>query len=151
MLNYKLILEDCLAIIEAKHSTEEKMHELCKYLDMRFDKYDWTGFYMSDASGKMLHLGPYVGEETEHTIIPFGKGICGQAAANKKTFLIDDVNAEDNYISCNIHVKSEIVVPILRDGIVLGQIDIDSNKEAAFTHEDQHLLETICRELSPYI
>lgn len=151
MLNYNQIQVLCLNIIHSKLSLDDKLLNICKTLDQHIEKYDWTGFYMTKKGSNTLCLGPYIGAETEHTEIPFGKGICGQAAESKKTFLIDDVNAEDNYISCNINVKSEIVVPILRNGIVLGQIDIDSNTAAAFNSDDQQLLECLCKELAPYI
>ena len=151
MNKYQDILKLSLEIIHAKNSVEDKMQFICELLNNKLENYDWTGFYMADIENRILHLGPYTGEATDHTTIPYGKGICGQAAETEKTFLIDDVSAQSNYISCNINVKSEIVVPIIRDGVVLGQIDIDSNTAAAFTIKDQNLLEQICTELAPYI
>ena len=148
---YQDLLKLSLEIIHSENSVEDKMQSICNLLDKKLDTYDWTGFYMSDIENRLLYLGPYAGKTTDHTSIPYGKGVCGQAAEKEKTFLIDDVTAESNYIACSIHVKSEIVVPIKKDGIVVGQIDIDSDKVAAFTSEDQHLLESICTELGPYI
>ena len=148
---YKDILKEALDIIQSESSAKDKMQSICVLLEDKIEHYDWVGFYLSDIENRMLHLGPYTGEETDHSTIPYGKGVCGQAAESEKTFLIDDVSAESNYIACSIHVKSEIVVPIFREGIVVGQIDIDSDKLAAFTAADQELLETICAELSPYI
>ena len=148
---YAEILSQSLLIIHSKDSVRDKMQAICDLLDARLAHYDWAGFYLSDLEKRMLHLGPYTGEATEHATIAYGKGICGQAAQAEKTFLIDDVTAEKNYIACSIHVKSEIVVPIIKNGIVVGQIDIDSNKAAAFTHNDQQLLEEICVELATYI
>ena len=147
----KDILKEALDIIQSESSAKDKMQSICDLLEDQIEHYDWVGFYLSDIENRMLHLGPYTGEETDHSTIPYGKGVCGQAAESEKTFLIDDVSAESNYIACSIHVKSEIVVPIFREGIVVGQIDIDSDKLAAFTAADQELLETICAELSPYI
>lgn len=151
MSKYKNIINLSLAIIHSENKVEDKMQAICDLLDRELDHYDWTGFYMSDIDNRTLHLGPYTGEPTDHTTIPYGKGICGQAAESEKTFLIDDVHTQDNYISCNINVKSEIVVPIIKDNIVVGQIDIDSNTPAAFSQKDQLLLENICAELAPYI
>ena len=148
---YQDILKLSLEIIHSENSVEDKMQSICNLLDDKLETYDWTGFYMSDVENRLLHLGPYTGEVTDHTTIPYGKGICGQAAETEKTFLIDDVTTESNYIACSIHVKSEIVVPIKKEGIVVGQIDIDSDKIGAFTAKDQELLETICAELAPYI
>jgi len=93
-------------------------------------------------------LGPFAGLPTDHTTIQFGKGICGQVAESNETFLVDDVTAQDNYISCNIDVKSEIVVPIIVNGINIGQIDIDSNTASAFTSEDQELLEWLTDKIA---
>ena len=151
MNKYQDILKLSLEIIHTKNSVEDKMQFICELLNNKLENYDWTGFYMADIENRTLHLGPYTGEATDHTTIPYGKGICGQAAETEKTFLIDDVSAQSNYISCNINVKSEIVVPIIRDGVVLGQIDVDSNTAAAFTIKDQNILEQICTELAPYI
>lgn len=148
-MTYTEVLHKSISIIQEDADLNAKMAAICALLNNNFDKYHWTGFYIADNTNKMLQLGPYVGEKTEHTEIPFGKGICGQAAAAEKTFLIDDVSAESNYISCNIHVKSEIVVPIIYKGQVLGQIDIDSNSPAAFNKDDQDLLEQICQQLGP--
>ena len=148
---YQDLLKLSLEIIHSENSVEDKMQSICNLLNDKLDTYDWTGFYMSDIENRVLHLGPYAGETTDHTTIPYGKGICGQAAETEKTFLIDDVSVESNYISCSIHVKSEIVVPIIKDGIMVGQMAIDSDKVAAFTAADQELLEKICTELAPYI
>ena len=148
---YQDILKLSQAIIHSKNSVEDKMQSICDLLNNKLENYDWTGFYTADIKNRVLHLGPYTGETSDHTTIPYGKGICGQAAETEKTFLIDDVSAESNYIACSIHVKSEIVVPIIKDGIMVGQIDIDSNTPAAFTNDDQHLLEQICTELASYI
>ena len=151
MIKYLEIEKLSLEIICSEKSVTDKMQLLCNLLDNKFNHYNWTGFYLADVENKLLHLGPYFGEPTGHTIIPFGKGICGQAAETKQMFMVDDVSAESNYISCNINVKSEIVVPIIKEGIVLGQIDIDSNTIAAFKEQDQLLLESICKALALFI
>ncbi|MFY7811257.1 MAG: GAF domain-containing protein, partial [Flavobacterium sp.] len=84
---------------------------------------------------------------TDHTIIPFGKGICGQVAVSNKNFVVPDVSAQDNYIACSTTVKSEIVIPIFVNGINIGQIDIDSHTINAFTPEDEKFLEEVCVEI----
>lgn len=126
----------------------EKLKKICLFLKEEVIHYDWVGFYFTDNNKKELHLGPYAGLETDHKVIPFGKGICGQVAESNKTFLVDDVSAQDNYISCNMHVKSEIVVPIFVNNQNIGQIDIDSNTLNAFKKEDQELLEWLTNEIS---
>ena len=151
MINYKDIWSQCETIIHTQVALKEKMQAICDFLGSHMTVYDWVGFYLSDVKNKKLHLGPFYGEPTEHTSISYGKGICGQAAADQKTYVIDDVAEEKNYIACSIQVKSEIVVPIIKNQIVVGQIDVDSHTPAAFKQEDQQLLEQICRELATYI
>ncbi len=127
-------------------SSVATMQFVCEVIHSKLAFYDWVGFYLCSKEEKdMLILAPYIGEATDHLKIPFGKGICGQAAVNQETFLIDDVTKEDNYIACSIHVKSEIVVPMFKNGTMIGQIDIDSSKINAFSKDDQHFLEKICQ------
>ncbi len=139
---YKEILAEIAAISDIP--LEDRLKAICTLLDERIDTYDWTGFYIVDSPG-MLRLGPYVGEPTDHTFIPFGKGICGQAAATGKNFVIDDVSAQSNYLSCSFKVRSEIVVPVFRDGELWGELDIDSHTPAAFDDLDEWLLGEIAK------
>ena len=99
----------------------------------------------------MLVLGPYAGEPTDHTRIPFGQGICGQVAESLQNFVVQDVNQETNYLSCSIHVKAEIVLPILKDGAFIAQLDIDSHILNPFTDEDLQFLEDVCRMVQPVL
>ncbi len=101
--------------------------------------YDWVGFYLVD-NGK-LKLGPYRGKPSPHKVIEFGEGICGAAVREKSTLIVDDVNSDPRYLACSIETKSEIVVPMLKNGEVIGEIEVDSHTPAAFTNEDQKLLE----------
>ena len=151
MSNHKDIWFQCETIIYSEVTLKEKMQAICNLLGSQMPAYDWVGFYLSDVKNKKLYLGPFYGEPTEHTSISYGKGVCGQVAEAQKTLVIDDVAEEKNYIACSIHVKSEIVVPIIKNQIVVGQIDIDSHTPAAFKQDDQQLLENICRELAIYI
>ena len=79
--------------------------------------------------------GPYLGKPSPHTRIPLNRGICGAAASEKATIIVDDVNSDPRYLACSIETKSEIVVPILRGEQVFGEIDIDSDRPAAFSDE----------------
>ena len=88
-----------------------------------------------------MHLKAFAGAPTEHTVIPFGKGICGQVAESNTNFIVGDVLTQDNYIACNIAVKAEIVVPLFKDGKNIGQIDIDSHTANPFTSKDELFLE----------
>ncbi|RZJ29874.1 MAG: GAF domain-containing protein [Flavobacterium sp.] len=127
---------------------DEKLQKICFLLNENIDYYDWVGFYFRNGDKEELILGPYVGEYTEHTVIPFGKGICGQVAVSNKNFVVPDVTAQDNYIACSIHVKSEIVVPIFVDGENIGQIDIDSDVVDAFSEADERFLEYVNEEVA---
>lgn len=129
-----------------KHSNvlrEDKLLKICHLLKDNIDYYDWVGFYFKNGDKEELILGPYAGEPTDHTIIPFGKGICGQVAVSNKNFVVPDVSAQDNYIACSISVRSEIVVPLFVDGENIGQIDIDSEVLDAFTDLDERFLEDV--------
>jgi GAF domain-containing protein len=116
-------------------------------LSTHLPDYTWTGIYLLD--GNELCLGPFVGRPSPHTRIPLGRGICGAAAAEKATIVVDDVNADPRYLACSIDTRSEIVVPIMLDGDVLGELDIDSSRPAAFTADDRELLEKVAALLAP--
>ncbi len=103
--------------------------------------YNWTGYYM--IVGEHLEVGPYVGEETPHKKIELNSGICGAAASQHQSILVDDVNADPRFLACSITTKSEIVVPLMDGENCLGEIDIDSNKPAFFTNDDKMMLEEI--------
>ena len=113
-------------LIEKSCTTEDTLLYICELLKSNVPHYDWVGFYFRNGQKKELILGPYAGTPTEHTTIPFGKGICGQVAVNNQNFVVPDVQAQDNYIACSLTVKSEIVIPIFVNGENIGQIDIDS-------------------------
>jgi GAF domain-containing protein len=135
-------------IIARKSSKEEKLQAICDFLENEISYYDWVGFYFKNGDKQELKLAQYTGEETEHTIIPFGKGICGQVAVTNENFVVQDVSEQDNYISCGWKVKSEIVIPIFVNGENIGQIDIDSHTANTFLAKDEKLLEYICEKVS---
>ncbi len=122
---------------------ETRLQKLCELLKSSVPHYDWVGFYFQNGDRQELKLGPYAGAPTDHTIIPFGKGICGQVAVSNTNFVVPDVMGQDNYIACSITVKAEIVVPIFVNGKNIGQIDIDSNTLDPFTEEDERFLEYV--------
>jgi L-methionine (R)-S-oxide reductase len=129
-------------------SREEKLLKICELLSDSIDYYNWVGFYFANHETKTLHLGPYVGAETDHTVIPFGKGICGQVAVSNANFVVPDVAAQDNYIACSFTVKSEIVVPLFVNGKNIGQIDIDSHVIDPFSDKDERFLEFVNKEIA---
>jgi L-methionine (R)-S-oxide reductase len=138
-------------IFDSQISVDEKLQKVCQLLSDEIEHYNWVGFYFKNGDKNELKLGPYVGAETDHTIIPYGKGICGQVAESNETFVVPDVYAQDNYLACSIETKAEIVMPIFKNGENIGQIDIDSHTIDPFTDADTKLLEYICNKVSEII
>jgi GAF domain-containing protein len=135
-------------INDTQKSSTDKMQAICELLKENVPYYDWVGFYFRNGDKEELKLGPYAGTPTDHNIIPFGKGICGQVAVSNQNFVVPDVKAQDNYIACSITVKAEIVVPLFLNGANIGQIDIDSNTLDPFSEEDERFLEYVNQEVS---
>jgi GAF domain-containing protein len=143
-MHYKNLHYKIKEIISHDNLTiNNRLSAVCEILQNSFDYYDWVGFYFANHEEKTLHLKAFAGEPTNHTVIPFGKGICGQVAISNKNFMVDDVKEQDNYIACSIDVKAEIVIPLFKDGINIGQIDVDSNSAAPFSKKDERFLEWI--------
>ena len=143
---YEDVLESVKLTIEQARSHEEAMLQTVNILKSQMSNYSWVGIYLLD--GEELVLGPFLGKPSLHTRIPLNKGICGAAALHKQTIVVDDVDADPRYLACSLETRSEIVVPILRGTEVLGEIDIDSDKKAAFGAPDRELLESIAALLA---
>ncbi len=132
-------------LLEKVRYTDD-MQTICELLRESIPHYDWVGFYMLE-NGELV-LEKYSGSPTEHTRIPAGKGVCGQAVEKEKIMVIPDISKEDNYLSCSIDVKSEIVMPIFKDGEVVGELDIDSHRRDPFDQDDVDLLEAVCEHVA---
>jgi GAF domain-containing protein len=117
-----------------------------RYIASLSPKFDWVGIYVLKKN--QLVLGPYIGEKSEHTKIPVGRGVCGTAVAENRDINVPDVRAVENYLSCSVLTRSELVV-LIRDsgGEVLGQIDIDSHSLAAFGELEEAMVRQVAREL----
>lgn len=135
-------------VSNTKNIRDEKLLQICQLLEENVEYYNWVGFYFRNGNKEELILGPYVGAPTDHTVIPFGKGICGQVAVSNQNFVVPDVAAQDNYIACSFTVKSEIVIPLFVNGENIGQIDIDSNVLNPFTAADERFLEFVNAEVA---
>jgi L-methionine (R)-S-oxide reductase len=134
-------------ILNRGGSDDEQLQAVVDTLAERVEHYSWIGIYLVD--GEELVLGPWRGPEaTEHVRIPVGQGVCGAAAASGVTEIVDDVNADPRYLACFPSTRSEIVVPIAHDGRVVGEIDIDSDRAAAFGDDDRTALERIALQIS---
>ena len=147
-MNITLLKNTIEKILVAENTVENKLQDICNLLASKISYYDWVGFYFKNGDKDELKLAQYSGEPTEHTIIPFGKGICGQVAVSNQNFVVQDVSKQDNYISCGWKVKSEIVIPIFVNSENVGQIDIDSHSANPFTSKDEELLEYVCSKVS---
>ena len=134
--------------IQKSNDLKNCLNKICFLLNKDIEGYDCVGYYFHNKSKKELELVAFSGIPTEHIKIPFGKGICGQSALSNIPILVSDVTKESNYISCNINVKSEIVVPLFDNEINIGQIDIDSNNLNQFTNTDLKFLEKINQIIS---
>jgi GAF domain-containing protein len=146
---FENLRKEVLTIVnKTSDNSDLKMQQICNLLKENIAHYDWVGFYFKNGDKNELKLGSYAGTPTDHTIIPFGKGICGQVAVSNENFIVPDVKAQDNYIACSITVKAEIVVPLFVNGENIGQIDIDSNTPDPFTTEDERFLEFVNAEVA---
>lgn len=134
------------AAIDAAPSLEAALDETVALLKAHLPLYTWAGVYLLE--GDTLVLGPYRGKPSPHTRIPLHRGICGAAASQQQTIIVDNVQADPRYLACSIETRSEIVVPIMRDGIVYGEIDIDSDLTAAFGEIDRTFLESVAAALA---
>jgi len=147
-MNISELKKSITTIVDASTQVETVLQNICNLLKQEIEYYDWVGFYFKNGYKNELKLAQFAGEPTEHTIIPFGKGICGQVALSNQNFVVQDVASQDNYISCGWKVKSEIVIPIFVNNINVGQIDIDSHSVNPFTKDDENLLEFVCEKVA---
>jgi L-methionine (R)-S-oxide reductase len=149
------LAKELTVLAPAAASVEDLMSVIVGRLKERLPHFDWVGFYMIEKAGigedPVLVIGPYVGAITPHTRIPLNQGICGAAASSGRTVMVDDVNADPRYLACSLETKSEIVVPIVVKGEVVGELDVDSHTPAAFTADDRQLLEHCARLVSVYL
>ncbi len=132
--------------ILARLAGRAALAEVCRFLRASFGAFHWVGVYRVD--GRELTLEAYDGAEaTEHTRIPIETGLCGRAVRDAATVVVDDVRSSPEYLACFVSTRSEIVVPILEDGKPVGEIDVDSDRLAAFDASDRRLLEAIAARL----
>jgi GAF domain-containing protein len=104
--------------------------------------------YLLDESGQTLNLGAFSGRVTEHTAIPIGRGLCGRAVATRQDLNVADVNAESEYLACNLDTRSELIVLIRRNEEILGQIDIDSDVPDGFDANEQSAVKEVADGLA---
>jgi len=140
------LADDVVKQVAAASDRQVAMEHAVAALKAAIPHYSWVGIYLLD--GDELVLGPFLGKPSPHTRIPLNRGICGAAASQKATIIVDDVNSDPRYLACSLETKSEIVVPIMRGMDVLGEIDIDSDQPAAFGAADRALLERVASAIA---
>jgi L-methionine (R)-S-oxide reductase len=147
--DYTGALEAVDRIVNRESEADEVLRQIVDVLHDRFEHYSWVGIYLVEEGD--LVLGPWKGPQaTDHVRIPIGQGVCGAAAASGKTEIVDEVAADERYLSCFPSTRSEVVVPIVYEGKVVGEIDIDSDMPAAFGRDDRALLERVATLISPH-
>lgn len=133
------LVDNIRIAIATKNNQTDILQAAVEVIDAFSEDFNWTGFYM--LQGGKLVVGPYVGPETPHTVIELNAGICGAAASQKETVIVDNVNDDPRFLACSLSTRSEIVVPLMDGQTVLGEIDIDSNKPGNFSSADREMLE----------
>ncbi|MGC9367402.1 MAG: GAF domain-containing protein [bacterium] len=133
-------------LIDQDLPDDDKLKKIADKVRNTLNYYNWVGFYKVRGEDHLI-LGVFSGEPTEHTDIKFGQGICGQVAEKLEPLIIDNVQTENNYLSCSPRVKSEIVVPVYKQGDFIAEIDVDSHFEKAFSREDQQFLEKLAEKI----
>lgn len=128
-------------MVDSSAPRDEVLRYAVQILKQEREHYNWVGIYLIEGDTLVLHN--YIGKPTEHTHIPIGQGVCGVAVAEGANQIVGDVTRLDNYLACSVETRAEIVVLIRRDMDILGQIDIDSDLENAFTEEDEALLSRV--------
>ena len=132
--------------ILSRLSGRQALGEVCRFLRHSFAHYPWVGVYR--VEGTDLVLDAWDGAQaTEHTRIPIARGVCGQAVRENRSVVVDDVNADPNYLACFLETRAEVVVPIRLEGRVVGEIDIDGNSVKAFDVSDRRFLESVAAKL----
>lgn len=145
------LIRDLQQMRDEGHLSDALLRHAVRRIEKSDSRFDWVGVYLFDAEKNDLWLHNYVGSATEHARIPVGTGVCGTAIAEKRNIKVDDVSKVENYLSCNPEVQSELVVLIRAGDDIFGQIDIDSSEKAAFTEEDEILLQGIADKLAEQI
>ena len=147
MSGYAAALQAIEQLVATETESDEIVRGTVDLLHDMLEDYSWVGIYFVEEDD--LVLGPWNGPSaTEHVRIPIGEGVCGAAAASGVTEIVDDVNADPRYLACFPSTRSEIVVPVLYEGTVVAEIDVDSDAPAAFGEADRAFLERVATAIS---
>ncbi len=140
-----------IASLASHEDSGGALQRICDHLREAVAHYDWVGYYLALPRERVLLLGPFSGEPTEHTRIPYGKGICGQAAERDDVFVVPDVSSQSNYLACSVATRAEIVLPVRHGGEFVGELDIDSHTRDPFSPADDRLLSEVVKITAPLV
>ncbi|KOO46816.1 GAF domain-containing protein [Priestia koreensis] len=146
--DYELLIKQLKALLEGETNQVANLANASALLNQFLTETNWVGFYLNDQNE--LVLGPFQGLPA-CVRIPFGRGVCGTAAQTQKTQLVADVHQFPGHIACDAASRSEIVVPMVKEGNVIGVLDIDSPITDRFDEIDKKYLELFVEELLPFI
>lgn len=147
MLDGGAVVKELQQMRDEGHLSDALLRKAVRSIKTADERYDWVGVYLV-GEGEELWLHNYVGEPTEHAKIPAGQGVCGRAVAERRNLNIRDVTKEENYLSCSPETQSELVILIRAGDDIYGQIDLDSDKQGAFTEDDEIALIGIADKLA---
>ena len=143
MRDYSEVTEQIEAVLDGEPNRTARLATIACLLSQAFDDFFWTGFYMVDPDKPdQLVVGPYQGT-LGCLRIDFGRGVCGTAAATGEAQVVEDVHAFPGHIACDARSESEVVVPVVKDGTLIGVLDVDSTRRGAFTQADADALARI--------
>ena len=145
---YETVIKQLDALLTGEPNVVANLSNASALLNQFLDRVNWVGFYVTE--GNQLVLGPFQGMPA-CVRIPFGRGVCGVAAETKTTQLVADVHQFPGHIACDSASNSEIVVPIMKEGNIMGVLDIDSPEKNRFDEVDQHYLEKFVETLLKHI
>ncbi|EOQ25019.1 GAF domain-containing protein [Bacillus cereus] len=145
---YETVIKQLDALLTGEPNVVANLSNASALLNQFLDRVNWVGFYVTE--GNQLVLGPFQGMPA-CVRIPFGRGVCGVAAETKTTQLVADVHQFPGHIACDSASNSEIVVPIVKEGTIIGVLDIDSPKKNRFDEVDQRYLEKFVETLLKHI
>jgi L-methionine (R)-S-oxide reductase len=147
--NYQLVKKQLQALLHGEKNQIANLSNTSALLNQFLDRINWVGFYLLDANNELV-LGPFQGLPA-CVRIPLGKGVCGTSAQNKETLRVEDVHQFPGHIACDAASNSEIVIPLIKDGELLGVLDIDSPEKNRFDELDQEQLEELTAILVEYL
>ncbi|URM33809.1 GAF domain-containing protein [Cytobacillus firmus] len=146
--NYQLLIKQLSALLEGETNSIANLSNASALLNQFLERTNWVGFYLMEE-GELV-LGPFQGLPA-CVRIPLGKGVCGTAAKQMETVRVEDVHQFPGHIACDAASQSEIVIPIIKDGMLLGVLDIDSPEKNRFDELDQKYLEQYSEVLVSFL